>query len=86
VSAEEPEIRAAILSHLQTVSSLNVQSFDTDVTQVRVQGDHAQAQVDFRVKNGQGVMQFAYQLEKHGGNWTVTQSTPLGAHQQQGPQ
>ena len=78
--SQEQQIRAAIQAHLTQVSNLNLQSFDTDVTNVQIQGDHAQAQVDFRVKGGTGVMQFAYQLERRDGNWAVTQSNPIGAH------
>lgn len=78
--SQDQQIRAAIQTHLTTVNNLNLQSFDTDVTNVQIQGDHAQAQVDFHVKGGPGVMQFAYQLERRDGNWTVTQSNPVGAH------
>src|SRR5690348_7266919 len=78
--SQDQQIRSAIQAHLTQVNNLNLQSFDTDVTNVQIQGDHAQAQVDFHVKGGPGVMQFAYQLERRGGNWTVTQSNPIGAH------
>ena len=78
--SQDQQIRAAIQAHLTQVNNLNLQSFDTDVTNVQIQGDHAQAQVDFHVKGGPGVMQFAYQLERRDGNWTVTQSNPIGAH------
>ena len=83
--SQEEQIRAAIQAHLKTVSSLNVQAFDTEITNVNVQGDHAQATVNFKVKDGQGVMQFAYQLDRRDGNWTVTQSNPVGAHSNGAP-
>jgi len=83
--SQEQQIRSAIQAHLTQVSNLNLQSFDTDVTNVQIQGDHAQARVDFHVKGGPGVMQFAYQLERRDGNWTVTQSNPVGAHSDSAP-
>jgi hypothetical protein len=74
--AAEAQIRAAIQEHLQHTSNLNLQAFDTDIKQVTVQGDHAQAQVDFHIKGGQGVMQMTYQLENSAGTWAVTASNP----------
>ena len=79
--SQDAQIRAAIMTHLTQQSSLNVQSFDTDVKQVTIQGDHAHADVDFRVKNGAGVMQFTYELERHDGSWAVVGSNPVGGHQ-----
>jgi hypothetical protein len=76
----EAQIRTAILAHLAHTSNLNLQAFDTDVKQVTVQGDHAEAQVDFHVKGGPGVMQLTYQLENRGGTWAVIDSNPLGSN------
>jgi hypothetical protein len=76
--SSETEIRAAIQSHLAHDKNINLQSFDTDVKQVTIQGDHAEAQVDFHVKGGPGVMQLTYQLAKQGGTWGVVESDPFG--------
>jgi hypothetical protein len=75
----DAEIRAAILARLATQATLNLQSFDTDVKQVTIQGDRAQAQVDFRVKNGPGAMSMTYQLQRHDGAWTVLDANPEGS-------
>jgi hypothetical protein len=77
-SSPEPEIRAAIQEHLEHASNLNLQAFDTDVKQVTVQGSQAQAQVDFHIKDGSGVMQMTYKLENRAGTWTVVESNPVG--------
>lgn len=77
--AADAQIRAAIQDHLQHASNLNLQAFDTDITQVTVQGDHAQAQVDFHIKSGQGMMQMNYQLENRAGTWAVVASNPAGS-------
>ena len=67
--AQSPEdsIRIAIEGHLAHTGSLNLQAFDTVVKQVSIQGDHAQAQVEFRVKSGPGAMQLTYALVKRDG-------------------
>jgi hypothetical protein len=75
----ENEIRTAIEAHLAHKGTLNLQAFDTVVKQVTMQGDRAQAQVEFHVKNGPGMMQLTYALQKTGGNWAVVESNPVGA-------
>ena len=76
----EASIRTAIQAHLAHQGTLNLQAFDTDVKQVTMQGDHAQAQVEFRVKNGPGSMQLTYALEKRDGAWSVVESDPVGSN------
>jgi hypothetical protein len=78
--APEDAIRTAIQAHLAHKGTLNLQAFDTDVKQVTIEGDRAQAQVEFRVKGGPGSMQLTYALEKHDGNWSVIESDPVGSN------
>jgi hypothetical protein len=78
-ASPENEIRIAIEAHLAHKGTLNLQAFDTVVKQVTMQGDRAQAQVEFHVKNGPGMMQLTYALERTGGNWAVVESNPVGA-------
>ena len=75
----EAQIRSVIQTRVSANGNLNPQAFDTVVNSVTINGDHAQAQVDFRLKNGPGVMQLNYQLEKRQGNWVVVDSNPVGA-------
>jgi len=70
----EDSVRTAIRAHLAHNTNLNLQAFDTDVKQVTIQGDHAQAQVEFRLKSGPGAMQMTYALEKRDGAWSVINS------------
>ena len=79
-TSPETQIRTAIQAHLAHTSNLNLQAFDTDVKQVTIQGDHAEAHVDFHVKGGPGVMQLTYQLENHEGTWAVIDSNPVGSN------
>jgi hypothetical protein len=73
-------IRTAIQAHLAHNGNLSLNSFDTEVKQVNLDGDHAQAQVEFHVKNGPGTMQLTYALAKHDGAWSVVESTPAGSN------
>jgi hypothetical protein len=79
-SGAEASIRSAIQARLEHQRNLNLQSFDTDVKQVNIQGDHAQAQVEFHIKGGPGVMQMTYALEKHDNVWSVVNSEPAGSN------
>lgn len=82
LGAQSPEdsIRTAIQAHLAHKGNLNLQAFDADVKQVTIQGDRAQAQVEFRVKSGPGAMQLTYALEKRAGAWAVIESDPVGSN------
>jgi hypothetical protein len=81
-SSQTPEdsIRTAIQAHLAHRGNLNLQSFDTQVKQVNIRGDHAQADVEFHVKGGPGVMQLTYQLEKRDNAWSVLESVPASSN------
>ena len=76
----ENAVRAAIQDHLARQGNLNLQAFDTDVKQVTIQGDHAKAEVEFRIKGGPGAMQLTYSLEKRDGAWSVSESDPVGSN------
>jgi hypothetical protein len=73
-------IRTAIQAHLAHNGNLNLKSFDTDVKQITIDRDHAQAQVEFHVKNGPGMMQLTYALAKRDGAWSVVESAPSGSN------
>jgi hypothetical protein len=73
-------IRRAIQVHLAHNGNLNLNSFDTEIKQVTFSGDHAQAHVKFRAKNGPGAMQLTYALAKRDGSWSVVESAPGGSN------
>ena len=75
----EDEIHTAIQAHLAKKGTLNLQAFETVVKQVSIQGDHAQVQVEYHVKNGPGMMQLTYSLDRRNGKWEVAESNPVGA-------
>ena len=74
-------IRAGIHQRLSSLNTLNLGAMDMNITSVSIQGNQAQAQVEFRPKTGapQGAgMQVAYSLEKQNGKWVVKNSAPAG--------
>jgi hypothetical protein len=73
-------IRTAIQAHLSHNGNLSLKSFDTEVKQVKLEGDRAEAQVEFHVKNGPGTMRLTYALLKRDGAWSVIESTPGGSN------
>jgi hypothetical protein len=73
-------IRTAIQAHLAHNGNLNLKSFDTYVKEVTIDRNQAQAQVEFHVKNGPGVMQLTYQLAKRDGAWAIVESQPVSSN------
>ena len=71
-------IAAAIRTHLTSNNSINMAAMDMTVTKVSVTGDQAQADAEFRLKQGGTSMQMTYFLERHAGGWIVARSQPAG--------
>jgi hypothetical protein len=74
-------IRSGINQHLASLKTLNLGAMDMNVTNVSIQGNQAQAQVEFKPKTGgpQGAgMQVASSLEKQNGQWIVQNTQPAG--------
>jgi hypothetical protein len=74
-------IRSGINQHLASLKTLNLGAMDMNITNVSIQGNQAQAQVEFRPKTGapQGAgMQVAYSLQKQNGLWIVQNTQPAG--------
>ena len=51
---------------------------DREYKQISVTGDQAQADVEFKVKQGGATMEMTYLLERHAGDWVVLKSHPAG--------
>ena len=79
-ASPESAIRTAIRARLAHNTNLNPDAFDMDVKRVTIDGDRAQADVEFHVKSGAGVMQMTYALAKQNGAWAVVESTPMGSN------
>ena len=75
---DQDAIRASIEKHLNGRADLNLSVMDREVKQVSVNGDHASAQVEFRLKGGDARMEIEYALERQGKEWAVLSSQPMG--------
>ena len=79
--SDSDAIRSGINQHLTSLKTLNLSAMDMNITNVSVQGNQAQAQVEFKPKAGapQGAgMQVAYSLEKQNGVWVVQNTQAAG--------
>jgi hypothetical protein len=76
--SDQDAIRASVAQHLKSNGTLNMAAMDMDFAQVVINGDSAQAQVVFRLKQGGATMQVAYNLKRQDGAWTVLKSQPAG--------
>lgn len=74
-------IRDGINAHLSGLKTINMSAMDMTVNNFSVQGNTAQAQVEFRPKTGApggAGMQVNYTLQKQNGMWIVQTTTPAG--------
>jgi len=79
--SDSDAIRAGINQHLISLKTLNLGGMDMNILNVSIQGNQAQAHVEFRPKTGapQGAgMQVSYSLMKQDGKWVVETAAPAG--------
>jgi hypothetical protein len=74
-------IRAGINQHLTSLKTINLGAMDMSVMNFSIQGNQAQAEVEFKPKTGapQGAgMQVNYTLQKQNGVWIVQNTQAAG--------
>jgi hypothetical protein len=74
-------VRAGINQHLVSLKTINLGAMDMNVINVSVQGNEAQAQVEFKPKSGGppgAGMQVSYSLQKQNGQWVVQNTQAAG--------
>jgi hypothetical protein len=74
-NSSDEAIRNALLTYLSQRSGLNMSAMDVNIKQVTQEGDHAEAQVEFRAKQGDAKMEMTYKFERQGDNWVVKGSS-----------
>ena len=74
---DQEAIRQSVERHLRGNQSLNLSAMDMNFEQIQVEGDKAEADVQFLLKQGGVTMQMAYFLERHAGEWVVVKSQPM---------
>lgn len=78
---ETAAIRSGITEHLRSLKTLNLSAMDMNVTKVTINGNQAEAQVEFVPKSGAppgAGMQVSYSLEKRDGQWVVVKRDSMG--------
>ena len=76
-ASDQDAIRSSIDKHLNEAEGLNLSAMDREVKQITVDGDHASAQVEFRLKQGDARMEIEYTLDRQGKDWAVVKSAPV---------
>lgn len=69
-------IRAAIEDHVRNDRSVNMAAMDMSVDSVSINGNQAQANAAFRLKQGGPGMAMTYFLERQASGWVVMRSQP----------
>jgi len=77
-NANTAAIAAAIDKHLRANSGINMSVMGMTVSNVQVNGDQAQANAEFHLKQGGTSMFITYKLERHAGDWMVLSNQPSG--------
>lgn len=77
-ASDRDAIAEAIRQHLSSNKSINMAVMDMNLADVSIQGDQAQANAEFHLKQGGTSMLMTYFLERHGGGWIVVRNQPGG--------
>lgn len=72
------ELKAALEKYLAARGTINVAAMDIEILQATFADNTAEAQVEFRTKQGQGAMQMTYAFERQNGDWVVKSSSGGG--------
>lgn len=72
-------VQAAIEEHLKQNRQIQLENFTTEIEEVKLQGDTAEALVKYRSKESPELtVQVRYSLRKTGDHWEVRSSSPAG--------
>lgn len=79
--SDREAIATAIQQHLTENKGINMSAMTMNISTVTVNGDQAQADAEFLLKQGGTSMLITYYLERHGGGWIVVRNQPRGDSQ-----
>jgi len=77
-ASDHDAVVAAIQKHLTSDSGVNMSVMEMTVNNVNINGDQAQANTEFHLKQGGQSMKITYQLQRQAGDWVVLSDTPGG--------
>jgi len=75
----KPAVEAALRAYLTQRPGLAMDKMDMEVKDVKFKGETAEADVVFRVKDGEGEMAMRYTLRRQGDQWVVERGGQTGA-------
>ena len=81
VTSQNDLIRDGIRQHLVSLKTINLSAMDINVTNVVINGNTAQAQVEYLPKTGAppgAGMRVSYSMEKRDGQWFVVKTLAAG--------
>ena len=81
----KPAVEAALRAYLTQRPGLAMDKMDMEVKDVKFKGETAEADVVFRVKDGEGEMAMHYTLRRQGNQWVVERSGQTGASSDEMP-
>jgi hypothetical protein len=67
--SDQDAIRAGVEKQLTGVAGLKMSLMDPVVKEISINGGHATAQVEFRVRQGTATMEVEYTLDRQGAEW-----------------
>ncbi len=75
----KPAVEAALRAYLAQRPGLAMDKMDMEVKDVKFKGETAEADLVFRVKDGEGEMAMRYTLRRQGDQWVVERGGQTGA-------
>ena len=78
LSSDEDAIRQAVEDHVRNNKGINMSAMDMTVDSITVNGNQAQANATFRLKQGGTSMSMTYTLARHANGWLVLSNQPAG--------
>lgn len=73
---DENAIRKAVEDHVRSNPGINMSAMDMSVDNIKINGDQAQANATFRLKQGGTSMTMTYSLSRHADGWLVVKNQP----------
>jgi len=75
-SGDESAIRKAVEDHVRSNPGINISAMEMSVDGIKIDGDQAQANATFRLKQGGTSMTMTYSLSRHADGWLVVKNQP----------
>lgn len=75
-TSDENAVRKAIEDHVRSNPGINMGAMDMSVDSIKIDGDQAQANATFRLKQGGTSMTMTYSLSRNADGWVVVKNQP----------